>query len=77
MLAINAFLRGLWVSILVTAVWAIVASVTGWDWMRPLGIWVLWAVWTIAAVGKVISDSPRERRCRSSAPAPGGAKCWR
>lgn len=57
MLAINAYLRGLWVSILVTAVWAIVAGVTGWDWMRPWGIWVLLATWLVAALIKGINDS--------------------
>ncbi len=57
MLAIDGFLRGLWVGILATAVWAIVAGFTGWDWMRPLGIWVFLVVGLIAAVGKVINDS--------------------
>lgn len=57
MLAINGFLRGLWVGILVAAVWAIVAGFTGWDWMRPLCIWVFWAVGLIATVGKVVNDS--------------------
>ena len=57
MLAINGFLRGLWVGILATAVWALVAGVTGWDWMRPLGIWVLLVTALIAALIKLINDS--------------------
>ena len=77
MLAINAFLRGLWVGILAMAIWAIVAGVTGWDWMRPWGVWVFLVVGLIAAFIKLVNDSPRERRRRSSAPAPGGAKCCR
>ena len=77
MLAINGFLRGLWVGILATLVWALVAGFTGWDWMQPLGIWVFLGVGLIAALIKLINDSPRERRRRSSTPAPGGAKCCR
>lgn len=57
MLAINGFLRGLWVGILAMAIWALVAGFTGWDWMRPLGIWVFLVVGLIATVGKVINDS--------------------
>ena len=57
MLAIDGFLRGLWVGAIVAAVWAVVAVLTGSDWMRPLAIWVFLAVGLIAAVVKIINAS--------------------
>lgn len=57
MLAIDGFLRGLWVGAIVAAVWAVVAVLTGSDWMRPLAIWVFLAVGIIAAVIKIINAS--------------------
>lgn len=57
MLAINAYLRGLWVGILAMAIWAIVAGFTGWGWMQPLGVWVFLVVGLIAAFIKLINDS--------------------
>ena len=64
MLAIDGFLRGLWVGILATAIWALVAGFTGWAWMRPWGVWVFLVVGLIAAFIKLVNDSPRERRRR-------------
>ena len=65
MLAIDGFLRGLWVGLLAMVLWAVVAGVieglTGWSGMAPFSIWVFVGVGLIAAWWKVIKDSNRSK----------------
>ena len=53
MLAIDGFLRGLWVGVLAALAWWAVAALTGWDWMPPLTQWVFLLTMIVAALEKI------------------------
>ena len=53
MLAIDGFLRGLWVGVLVALLWWVFAALTGCDWMRPLTQWVFLLTMIVVALEKI------------------------
>ena len=58
MLAIDGFLRGMWVGILAVLVWVVVSTITGWQWMPPLTLPVFLVVGLLAALVKVGRNLP-------------------
>ncbi len=56
MLAIDGFLRGLWVGLVVAVAWAVVAGVTGWGWMEPLNMWVFAVTMLVAGLAKIVNE---------------------
>ena len=53
MLAIDGFLRGLWIGVLFMGVWVLVSEFTGWGWMMPLSLPLTFVVMVIAAAAKI------------------------
>ena len=61
MLAIDGFLRGLWVGILVVLVWGVLSGLTGWEWMLPQTQWVFLLAMIIAGMAKIVHESSKRR----------------
>ena len=61
MLAIDGFLRGLWVGLLAAVVWAVISGLTGWSWMQPLNMWVFAIVMVVAGLAKIVHESSKRR----------------
>ena len=61
MLAIDGFLRGLWVGILVVLVWGILSGLTGWEWMLPQTQWVFLLAMLIAGMAKIVHESSKRQ----------------
>lgn len=61
MLAIDGFLRGLWVGILAVLVWAVLSGLTGWEWMLPQTQWVFLLAMLISGMAKIVNESSRRR----------------
>ncbi len=57
MLAIDGFLRGLWVGILAVLVWGILSGITEWEWMLPQTQWVFLLAMVVAGLAKIVRDS--------------------
>lgn len=57
MLAINAFLRGLWVGILAVLIWGVLSGLTGWGWMLPQTQWVFLLTMLVAGLAKIVRAS--------------------
>ena len=56
MLAIDGFLRGLWVSILAVPVWGALSGITGWGWMLSQTQWVFLLAMLVAGLAKIVRD---------------------
>lgn len=61
MLAINGFLRGLWVGILSVLVWGVLSGITGWGWMLPQTQWVFLLAMLVSGLAKIVRDSGKMR----------------
>lgn len=61
MLAIDGFLRGLWVGILAVLVWGVLSGITGWEWMLPQTQWVFLLSMVVAGLAKIVQESGRDR----------------
>ena len=61
MLAINGFLRGLWVGILAVLIWGALSGITGWGWMLPQTQWVFLLAMVVAGLAKIVRDSGKTR----------------
>ena len=61
MLAIDGFLRGLWVSILAVPVWGAMPGITGWGWMLPQTQWIFLLAMLVAGLAKIVRDSGKMR----------------
>lgn len=61
MLAIDGFLRGLWVSVLAVLVWGVLSGITGWEWMLPQTQWVFLLTMIVAGLAKIVRESGKTR----------------
>ena len=61
MLAIDGFLRGLWVGLLAAVAWAVISGLTGWSWMQPLNMWVFAVVMLVAGLARIVNERGKSR----------------
>lgn len=61
MLAIDGFLRGLWVGVLAVLVWGALSGITGWEWMLPQTQWVFLLTMIVAGLAKIVRESGKTR----------------